>query len=59
MRPGAARVVTRSPFSTSLFFRSRLVYVSSHEGWLCQTDNINAVSLAPGGGREGGLPPSR
>jgi hypothetical protein len=31
----------------------------AHEGWLCQPDNVKAESLAPGGGREGGLPPSR
>ena len=31
----------------------------AHEGRLCRPDTINAESAAPGGGREGGLPPSR
>jgi hypothetical protein len=31
----------------------------AHEGRLCRPDDFNAESTAPGGSREGGLPPSR
>ena len=31
----------------------------AHEGRLCRPDNLNVHTVAPGGGREGGLPPSR
>ena len=31
----------------------------THEGGLCRPDNLTATTAAPGGGREGGLPPSR
>ena len=31
----------------------------SPEGRLCRPDNLNEDQVAPGGGREGGLPPSR
>jgi hypothetical protein len=31
----------------------------AHEGRLCRPDNLNSHAAASGGGREGGLPPSR
>ena len=33
--------------------------VIAHEGRLCRPDNTYADAAALGGGREGGLPPSR
>ena len=33
--------------------------VTAHEGRLCRPDRFTQLAVAPGGGREGGLPPSR
>ena len=48
------------PSSTSLMFVTLVMdNVIAHEGRLCRPDNINEHAVTPGGGREGGLPPSR
>ena len=48
------------PSSTSLMFVTLVMdNTIAHEGRLCRPDNFNGHTVALGGGREGGLPPSR
>ena len=48
------------PSSTSLMFTTLVMHdVIAHEGRLCRSDNLKRSTATSGGGREGGLTPSR
>src|SRR5437879_7638806 len=47
----------RTRASRPLFVTVATRQACTHEGGLCPPDNLNAATVASGGGREGGLPP--